>query len=81
MTLYQTIRKPKFSISKQLGPTGITADVILCLLLDQETPHGLGNAKEMDYKMNFHHKKDLDTTYFQIHVNATTALTCISVLD
>ena len=57
VTLYQTMHEPKqiiprplSNICKQRVTTRITTAILLWLLLAQDTPHDLINAKQMAYK-------------------------------
>ena len=61
VTLYQTmseswlfIPRPFRTICKQPGPTRITTDMILWLLIYQDTPHDLRNAKQMACKTDLY---------------------------
>ena len=44
-------------------------------------PHDLRNAKQMAKKRICIGKMDLDGAYLRIHANATTALTCIEIVE
>ena len=60
-TLYQATRDLRLFISrtfrticKQPGPTRITAAMLLWILIDQDTPHDLINAKQMAKKSDLY---------------------------
>ena len=55
--------------------------MILWLLPDQDSTHGLRNANKWPTKRILIGKTYLDVAYCQIHAKADTASTCIVIVD